>query len=309
MGKIKRLLMIIIALVFFGGAIYLAWQWKVSQGNHSSSKTPPPTDWEDIDPADNTFVPSTEVLNGNLENIEDPADWRIYQNGRLGFSLNVPQRVLGVDNCKQTKFEAKILVYDDYGTGGIFIVPEYYFDNYTPTTTTVEDPDRITFEEDDPINTGDPNLSDNDNDGVFDCRKKFYTLPLIKKEIVGDRFNISSIPIVGNPAEGISLHITKIVDTDMLNEFIRNVYGAGGAIVSKEEWSGQENTYRLTIKKTGDKDYLGRELACATDQVTDILYNPSKNKLVYAYLPKGGMLFSDGGEVYDQDMFESIRFY
>jgi hypothetical protein len=114
---------------------------------------------------------------------------------------------------------------------------------------------------------------------------------------------------LGNPTEGISIHIAKINDTDKLDEFIKNVYGKGCAVESKEEWSGQEDTYRLTIKKTGAKDGQGKELPCVTNKVTDLLYNPTKNKLIYAYLPEGGTLFSNEGKVYDQDMFESIRFY
>jgi len=302
--------MILIAFALIGGAVYLVWQWKIARDNHSSSDNPiPVTSEDDLDPTDNTFIPSTEVLNGNLENIEEPSNWRIYQKGMLGFSLNVPQNVLGVDNCKNTKFEAKILVYDDYGTGAIFIVPEYYFDKYTPTSTKVEDPNEVTFEEDDPINTGDPNLSDNDGDGVFDCRKKIYTFPLIEKEILGNRPMVSTIPLVGNPTEGISIHIAEVNDTDNLDEFIKSLYGEGCAVASKEVWSGQKDTYRLTIKKTGAKDSQGEELTCATNKVTDILYNPTKNKLIYAYLPEGGTLFSNEGKVFDQDMFESIRFY
>lgn len=298
--------MFFVAFAFFGAAIYLVWQWKQSQNTHSSSATP--SAWEDIDPSDTTFTPSEEVRSGNLDNIPEPAAWKIYKNQEMGFSLNVPQRVLGVDRCKNTKFEAPVVVLEDLNTRAVFIVPEYYYDKYTPgSTQTTGNSGQITFEEDDPVNTGDPNLSDTDGDGVFDCRKKIYTLPLVKNEVAkGARAD--RIPSLGNPNLGVSLRTARIEDTTSLNDFIRNIFGQGCALTKKEELSDQKGVYWLGISKTGEKDDKGKELACATDKVSDIFYNPSKNRLAYAYLPVAGILFSNEGKIYDEDMIASVRF-
>lgn len=297
--------MFIVAFAFFGVAIYLVWQWKQSQNTHSSSATP--SVWEDIDPSDSTFTPSEEVLNGNLDNIPEPAAWKIYKNQGFGFSLNVPRKVLGVDRCKNTKFEAPVVVLEDLNTSSVFIVPEYYYDKYTPGGAQAKDnSDQITFVEDDPVNTGDPNLLDTDGDGVFDCRKKIYTLPLVRNEVTkGARAD--RIPLLGNPDLGVSLRTARIENTTSLNDFIRNIFGQGCALTKKEELSDQKGVYRLGISKTGDKDSKGKELPCATDKVSDIFYNPTKNKLAYAYLPAAGILSSNEGKIYDEDMIASVR--
>ena len=297
--------MFVVAFAFFGAAIYLVWQWKQSQNMHSSSSTP--SAWEDIDPSDSTFTPSEEVLNGNLDNIAEPAAWKIYKNGGMGFSLNVPRKVLGVDRCKNTKFEAPVVVLEDLNTSSVFIVPEYYYDKYTPGSTQVKDASgQITFVEDDPVNTGDPNLLDTDGDGVFDCRKKIYTLPLVRNGVTNGA-RADKIPLLGNPDLGVSLRTARIENTTSLNDFIQNVFGRGCALTKKEELPDQKGVYRLGISKTGAKDDRGKELACATDKVSDILYNPTKNRLAYAYLPEAGILFSDEAKIYDEDMIASVR--
>lgn len=298
--------MFVIAFALFTAAIYLLWQWNNAR---NSSNRQIPSQTENINPDDSSFTPSADVLNGNLDNIAEPASWKIYKNKDLGFSLNVPKKVSGVDNCKNTKFEAPAVVLEDEYTSAVFIVPEYYFDKYTPDTVqSVNDSGNITFEEDDPINTGDPNLSDTDGDGVFDCRKKFYTLPLVKQEILGSKDANSSIPLLGNPFAGVSLRTAMISSTEDLNLFIKRVFGQGCVLAKKEEWPNQEGVYRLEIKSTGVKDSLGEEITCATDQVSNILYNPSKDNLVYVYLPKSGRLSSGEGASYDKEMFASFRF-
>lgn len=298
--------MFAIAFAFFVAAIYLLWQWK-NVRNSSDGQTP--LQGEDMNPTDSSFTPSTDVLNGNLDNIAEPASWKIYKNEDLEFSLNVPKNVLGVDNCKNTKFEAPVVVLEDEYTSAVFIVPQYYFDKYTPDTAQpVSESGDVTFEEDDPVNTGDPNLSDTDGDGVFDCRKKFYTLPLVKQEILGSKDANSTIPLLGNPFAGVSLRTTRIENTENLNLFIKRVFGQGCVLAKKEVWVNQEGFYRLEIKSTGVKNSLGEEIACAMDQVSDILYNPSKDKLVYLYLPEKDRLSSGEGAGYDKEMLASFRF-
>ena len=298
--------MFAIAFALFAAAIYSLWQWKSAQ-NFSDGQTL--SQEENTNPDDSSFTPSADVLNGNLDNIAEPASWKIYKNKDLGFSLNVPKKVSGVDNCKNTKFEASVVVLEDAYTSAVFIVPEYYFDKDTSDTTqTVSDSGDITFKEDDPVNTGDPNLSDTDGDGVFDCRKKFYTLPLVKQEILGSKDANSTIPLLGNPFAGVSLRMARIGSTENLNLFIKRVFGQGCALAKKEAWPNQEGVYRLEIKNTGEKSSLGKEIACAADQVSDILYNPSKDKLVYLYLPKNDILSSGEGTGYDKEMLSSFRF-
>ena len=298
--------MFVIAFALFAVAIYLLWQWKNAQ-NSSGGQTL--SQEENTNPEDSGFVPSADVLNGNLDNIAEPASWKIYKNKNLGFSLNVPKKVSGVDNCKNTKFEASVVMIEDAYTNAVFIVPEYYFDKDTSDTTqTVNNSGNITFEEDDTSDTEDPNLSDTDGDGVFDCRKKFYTLSLVKREILGSEDVNSNIPLLGNPFAGVSLRVATIGSTEGLSLFIKRVFGQGCALVKKEAWPNQEGVYRLEIKGTGEKNSSGKEIACAADQVSDILYNPSKDKLVYFYLPENDKLSSGEGAGYDKEMFASFRF-
>ena len=298
--------MFAIAFALFAAAIYSLWQWKSAQ-NFSDGQTL--SQEENTNPDDSSFAPSADVLNGNLDNIAEPASWKIYKNKDLGFSLNVPKKVLGVDNCKSTKFEASVVILEDEYTSAVFIVPEYYFDKDTSDTTqTANNSGNITFEEDDTTDTGDPNLSDTDGDGVFDCRKKIYTLSLVKREILGREDVNSNIPLLGNPFAGVSLRMVTIGSTEGLNLFIERVFGQGCTLVKKEAWPNQEGVYRLEIKNTGEKSSLGKEIACAADQVSYILYNPSKDKLVYLYLPKNDILSSGEGTGYDKEMLASFRF-
>lgn len=308
MGKIKRILMLFVAIIFFAAAAYLIWQWRkaATSGPSSSSNN----SWgQNLNTSDTSFKPSGEALNGNLDNIKEPADWKIYKNADLGFSLNVPQMVLGIDRCKSTKFEAPIVVLEDLQTDSVFIVPEYYYDRYAPKATQDSDVEQITFEEDDPANTGDPNLSDSDGDGQMDCRKKIYSLALVKLEIIGSYERSSKIPMLGNPYAGVALRTGLVRDTEQLNDFIASSIGAGCVLASKEAWTNQEGDYKLTVKKSGKKDNKGKELPCNTDKVTDIIYNPSKNQVAYFYLPADApRLLSGESESFDREMVASFRF-
>jgi len=308
MGKIKRILMLFIAIVFFVAAAYLILQWRkaATSGPSSSSSS----SWgQNLDTSDTSFKPSGEALNGNLDNIKEPADWKIYKNSNLGFSINVPQMVLGIDKCKNTKFEAPIVVLEDSQTHSVFIVPQYYYDEYTLQASQDSDVEQITFEEDDPVNTGDPNLSDSDGDGRMDCRKKVYSLALVKLEIIGSYQRSSKIPMLGNPFAGVALRTGDVKDTEQLNDFIVDNIGAGCVLASKEAWANQEGDYKLTVKKSGKTDNKGKELPCDTGKVTDIIYNPAKNKIAYFYLPADApRLLSDESEPFDQEMLASFRF-
>lgn len=311
MGKIKRIILISVSLVFFIAAGVMIWQWRNPSNPDSSSSS---ESWgENLDTSDTSFTPSADVLNGNLDNIAEPSDWKIYKNPGQGFSMNIPQLVLGVDKCKNTKFEAPIAVIEDNKTGAIFVVPEYYYDKYVEgaKVQTVDEAGEITFIEDDPIDPGDPNLFDSDEDGKIDCRKKIYNLALIKQEVLVDIQSGRSdkIPVLGNPLWGVALRTAKVVDTEALNEFIRDTFGNGCVLASKTERAEQAGDYLLGIKKSGAKDSRGKELACQTDKVSDIIYNPAKNKLTYLYLNKDAILLSDASEGYDKEMIASFRFY
>lgn len=305
MGKIKSILMLLVAAGLFYGAYHFYGQWK--ERREIQSGTSQGTQWSEVASSSSSFVPSSEATEHNLDNIAEPADWKHYRNADFGFSLNVPQKVLGVDHCSERKFEAPITVLEDSRTKAVFIVPEYSYEKYTPSDEELRDKSGdIIFDEDDPIDEGDPDLSDTDGDGINDCRKMHYSLSLIKMEIAGtDR--LATIPIIGNPKLGIAVRTRKVEDTDALNAFLREVFGSGCVLSKKIAVEGREGLYKLEISNSEGADRKGNKLACATDKVTDIFYDPSRDKVAYAFLPEGGMFFSDEGISYDEEMMASLR--
>ncbi len=297
--------MFLVAAGFFYGAYYLYGQWKASQETETS--TSKGTDWDEVTASSSSFTPSSDLMEQNLDNIAEPADWRYYRNVDYGFALNVPQNVLGTDYCLERKFEVPVVTLKDSDSHAVFVVPEYFYEKYTPSNEELRDKSGdITFEEDDPIDEGDPNLSDTDGDGINDCRKRYYSISLIRLEIKGTDRGVG-IPPLGNPKLGIALRSVKIEDTARLNNFLAETFGSGCVLSGKTELEGREGLYKLKIANTEGTDKRGNKLVCATTKVTDILYNPSHNRLVYALLPKEGMLFSDEGGIYDEDMIASMH--
>lgn len=297
MGRIKKLLVAVFVLILFVTAIYVLIMLSKPRDVETSSSSL--SEGANLDQSDSSFAPGKEVLNGNLDNIEEPADWKIYRDSESGFSLNVPQKVMGTDNCKNTWFQPLTAVLSDENTNAIFIVPEYYFDKYSANASDSGDGAEITFTEDDPVDEGDPNLSDSDNDGQMDCQKKAYNLALVKKEIIGSGRQVSKIPLLGDPKMGVALRIVKIEDTSELNSFISSVFGSGCFLSGKSDWPEQEGVYRLTISSSGKG-------ACATDKVSHILYNPAKDRLAYALV--GSKLRDDDSKSFEEEMIASFRF-
>lgn len=305
MGKIKSVLMLVIAAGLFYGAYYLYGLWKASQETETS--TSEGNEWNEVTTSSGSFAPSADLTEQNLDNIAEPADWKYYRNADFGFALNVPQKILGTDYCLERKFEAPVKTIEDFRTNATFIVPEYFYEKYVPSDEELRDRSGdITFEEDDPTEEDNPNLSDTDGDGINDCRKRYYSLSLIKTDIAGTT-RTSEVPLFGNPKLGIAVRGADIESTNELNAFLKRRFGNGCVLSKKTAVAGQEGLYELEIANTEGTDREGNRLTCATDKVTDIFYNPSRNRLAYVFLPEGGMLFSDEEDIYDEDMIASIR--
>jgi hypothetical protein len=305
MVKIKSLFTLLVIAGFFYGAYYMFNQWKASQDiKIDSSKK---TQWEDVAISSGSFSPSSDVTEENLDNIVELPAWKYYRNGNFGISMNIPQKILGKDFCLNSKFEVPVKMIEYINTKTIFMVPEYFYENYTPSAEELRDKSGdITFEEDDPVDEGDPNLSDTNGDGINDCRKRYYSLSLIAEEIAGST-SVYNIAPLGNPKLGISMHTAVVSDTAELNKLIKDVFGDGCVLSKKTAVEGKEGLYKLEIANSGGKDKRGRDLKCNTNKVTDILYNPSRNKIAYALFPESGMFFSNDGGIYDKDIIASIN--
>ncbi|MFA6096990.1 MAG: hypothetical protein WC788_05175 [Candidatus Paceibacterota bacterium] len=213
--------------------------------------------------------------------------WKRYANKTLGFSINLPGKVSGLDRCdSKDNFLVSLKTIEDNENNVVYIVPEYYFDDY--------------YGED----------IKNPKQGTSNCETKIYDLRLINDEVKGIGMEGKYISKPSNPFLGIAIKIVDIKNDMDLDRFIKEDYGAGCFAGEKNLWTEQEGVYDVNIKgEDWDKVAFG-ESTCFVNYVAKILYYPEKGKVMSVKLGQEPNFYLDieNLRASDEDMINSFRF-
>ncbi|MBU4338019.1 hypothetical protein KKB43_05270 [Patescibacteria group bacterium] len=255
MSKTAKYISIIIVVVIIAG-IFLVWQGeKPAPVNIQPTPTPTPS----------------EIVN-----------WINYINKTLGFSISIPEKVLGVNRCAVDKQAlVPLKAFEDNANDVVYFVPEYYYDNV-----------------------------DNPKHGESDCVKKVYSLQLIKDELAGKGLEGKYISSPGNPFLGLAIRLKNVKNDIELTKLIKNNYGLGCIAGEKTLWNQQKVVYEVAIAGADPNKGVGvSNPDCPVNYAVKILYASEKGKVMYATLGQDARFYSNTANYYyDEDIINSFRF-
>lgn len=201
MDKItKYISIIIIAIVVIAIIGILVWQGEKPLPVVVQKTTPTPALTVSENPLPTlTSTPTPEAVK-----------WTNYTNKTLGFSISMPEKVYGFDGCDSSdNFLVPLKTFEDNVNNSVYIVPEYYYDNYYGSDIK------------------------NPKPGISNCETKTYTLQIIKDEMQGKGLEDRYISSHGNPFLGVAVRIKNIKNDAELNKFIKDNYSSGCSMESK----------------------------------------------------------------------------
>ncbi len=224
------------------------------------------------------LVSTTTSSNSPIATITPPSEvWETYTNSQLGFSIKYPQTVYGVYRCSPNKpFYVPLKVFEDNKNGIVYISEEYFYEAA---------------------------YNGELNEYTGPCEKITYSLESLTKEKESN----------GNPFL-VRVFVIKNVKNDTeLNKFIKDNYGSGCLVGSKNPWKQQNGVYEITIKgEDWDKGTDLGNTTCPINSNTKVLYAPKKNKAMSVSLGQECGFGTDPNSqfyrCYDDKMINSFKF-
>jgi hypothetical protein len=255
-GKInwKYILITVILVIIAGGGILIHWYKELPK---KEIKTPEKK--------------TSETISLN-------ETWNSYVNHKLGFSLNIPKSMPGLNRCMdygdtEKQFLVPIEIFEDYENNIIFISPQYYYDaEWNP-----------------------------EGKQIGPCKKILFSLESLRGE--------------KNPFLGWAIVIKSVKDERDLDKFIKENYGSGCFAGDKKPWK-QDGVYEIVIKGE-DWDKEGIDLGnttCPWNYAYKLLFYPEKGKVMSVNLGQECNFYnetdpnSESYRCYDMEMIESFRF-
>lgn len=195
-----------------------------------------------------------------------PVVWETYTNSQLGFSIKYPQEVYGAYRCEPYQsIYVPLKTFEDNKNGIVYLAEEYYYDDW----------------------------DNNKQSNTGPCKKITYSLESLNK----------AKELYGNPFLARVFNIKNIKNDSELNKFIKDTYGSGCFIESKNPWQQQKGVYEITIK--GEDWDNGANLETTTCQlpmsVIKMLYKLETEKFMTVNL---GQECGFGTDYYDQKTFK-----
>lgn len=272
MNKTTKYISIIAVAIIVLGVSTLIWQIK-----NPASVVIQPT----LNPTSTPISSGTSITTLTPAPTPDlTTEWVKYENKVLGFSVSIPKKVSSVDRCNGEEIPVSLKVFEDNVNNVVYFVPEYYYDNV-----------------------------DNPKTGESDCVKKVYSLQLIKDEISGNGLDGKYISSSGNPFLGAGIRVEKVKNDAELSKFIKDNYGSGCFVGSKNHWNQQAGVYDVGINaENGENGGIGT--SCPVNYVARILYSPEKEKVMSVKLGQDARFYLNSTNYfyYDNDIVNSFRF-
>jgi hypothetical protein len=249
------LIVVILAVIVGGGMLGYQYQWT---------------------PREEIILPKKEKIS---EIISLDEIWNTYVNHKLGFSINIPKRVAGLNRCvepgeTETQFLVPIEVFEDYENNTVYLSQEYYYDARRDSEQQKQ---------------------------IGPCEKIVYSLETLR----GER----------KPFLGWAIIIGTAKTDIELDKFIKRNHAPGCFAGDKKSWK-QEGVYEVTIKGE-DWNKEGIDLGnttCPWNYAYKLLYEPKKGKVMSVDLGQECSFYnekspeSESYRCYDEAMIESFRF-
>lgn len=207
--------------------------------------------------------------------------WETYVSSELGFSIEYPEMVYGLDKCSPQKpFYVPLRVFEDKKNGIVYITEEYYYNDWDNETQS---------------KTG-------------SCKKIINSLELLQEE--KEEMQKGEFSLWWKPLLGWAISIRNIKNDIELDKFIKDNYGSECFVKDKVFWK-QSKIYDINIQ---GKEYLeGINPNCPLNYVYKVLYDPEKNKAMSVKLGQecgfGTQYISEESyKCYDDEMIDSFKF-
>lgn len=227
------------------------------------------------------------------ESVLPEAIWSKYVNDKLGFSIDIPDKVYGLYSCDPQKvIQVPVKVFEDNENGVVYISQEYYYNSKYDSEL-----DRH----------------------VGECKKIIYSLELFRNEYKEWRDSSLEWPRGLKPRLGWAIVIETVKNEDELDKFIKENYGSGCGAKDKKFWrtdDKQSGVYNISIGGKSDDDIVTtlETTSCVAAWIEryEVLYFPEENKVMSVILGQEPTFWNNPHtppyQAYDPKMIDSFRF-